>query len=533
MHGTDRWFLTEGERNNSATRLDAIHADGRAWTEGNSVTPLVHGRTYFTRLANALRTLGSGDRVYLFDWRSDADERMDGPGSEIGTLLADAASRGADVRGLVWRSHPDEENFSEQENAKLSERVNRSGGEILLDERVRWFGSHHQKMVLIRRQDPTEDVAFVGGIDLCHGRNDDERHLGDPQPISLDARYGPTPAWHDVQMELRGPVVGDLVHTFRERWEDPTRLDHMGAIRGLLHRSVRAPRRAKPLPPEAEAPPPAGDVAVQVLRTYPSRRPPYPFAPRGERSVARAYSKAFARARSFIYVEDQYLWSREVANGLARALRRSPGLRLIAVVPRHPDRDGRISGPIQRVGQIEAVELVKRAGGDRVAIYDLESEAGRPIYVHAKVCIVDDVWMTIGSDNLNLRSWTHDSELSCALLDPRVDPREPTDPSGTGDRARALPRELRLQLWREHLGQGPTDEELLDPDRGFEVWRRTADALDAWHRRGRGDPRPAGRARRHRPEPLPMWARPWARTLNRFGADPDGRPRDVRRAGRF
>ena len=34
------------------------------------------------------------------------------------------------------------------------------------------------------------DVAFVGGIDLCHSRRDDAAHEGDPQPVSIDARYG-------------------------------------------------------------------------------------------------------------------------------------------------------------------------------------------------------------------------------------------------------------------------------------------------------------------------------------------------------
>ena len=65
---------------------------------------------------------------------------------------------------------------------------------------------------------------------------------------------------------------------------------------------------------------------MQVLRTYPAKRPPFPFAPGGERSVARAYAKALARARSLIYVEDQYFWSREVADILAGALRRRPDL---------------------------------------------------------------------------------------------------------------------------------------------------------------------------------------------------------------
>jgi phosphatidylserine/phosphatidylglycerophosphate/cardiolipin synthase-like enzyme len=519
------WFLTRGERGNPFTELDD------AWTEGNRVTPLIDGRLYFPRLAECVRACTAGDSIWILDWRGDADERMDG--DDLGTLLVEAVRRGVDVRGLVWRSHPDQEKFSEQENAHLAEVVNTAGGEILLDERVRRFGSHHQKLVLVRRHHPEDDVAFVGGTDLCHGRGDDSRHVGDPQAIALDRRYGPTPAWHDAQAEISGPAIGDLDRTFRERWDDPTPLDHRDPVRGRIRRLVHEPRRPTPLPPLRRDPPANGGIAVQVLRTYPAKRPAFPFARHGERSIARGYAKAFDRATSLIYIEDQYLWSRPVAEVLSRALERAPELRVIAVVPRYPDRDGRVTGALQRVGQLEAMRQIRRAGKDRVAIVDLENEQGRPIYVHAKVCIVDDVWMSIGSDNFNIRSWTHDSEATVALLDARPDQREPADPGGRGDGARVLPRDVRLGLWREHLGPDIPDDVILDPVRGFNLWRARAAALDGWHDRGRRGERPVGRARRHRPEPVPWWAAWWSRAIHRLAVDPDGRPRALRRSGRF
>ena len=49
----------------------------------------------------------------------------------------------------------------------------------------------------------------------------------------------------------------------------------------------------------------------------------------GERSIARAYLKALRRARALIYLEDQYLWSPDVVEYFARALRASPGLRML------------------------------------------------------------------------------------------------------------------------------------------------------------------------------------------------------------
>lgn len=92
------------------------------------------------------------------------------------------------------------------------------------------------------------------------------------------------------------------------------------------------PRHPEPLPEDFPDPPPAGPHAVQVLRTYAHKHPGYPFAPEGERSVARAYLKAFGQARRLIYVEDQYLWSALVAQGIRDALERSPALRVIVVV---------------------------------------------------------------------------------------------------------------------------------------------------------------------------------------------------------
>ncbi len=60
---------------------------------------------------------------------------------------------------------------------------------------------YHQKLVVLRS--PGRDVAFVGGVDLCHGRRDDARHLGDPQALPMAAEYGPHPPWHDAQLEAR------------------------------------------------------------------------------------------------------------------------------------------------------------------------------------------------------------------------------------------------------------------------------------------------------------------------------------------
>ena len=280
-------------------------------------------------------------------------------------------------------------------------------------------------------------------------------------------------------------------------------------------------------------PPPAGRHAVQVLRTYPAKRPAVPFAPDGERSIARAYLKAFRRARRLVYVEDQYLWSGAAAALPRRRLRDEPGLHLVAVVPRYPDQDGRLSGPPYRIGQQRALELLRAAGGDRVTVFDLEAPSGWPIYVHAKVCVIDDVWLMVGSDNLNLRSWTNDSELSCAVIDERPRRARAARPGGLGDGAAVLARDTRLRLWREHLGRADgDDDDLVDPRGGD---RRPAPVGGRARRLARAahGPRPPGRLRAHRPGPVRWWAQWWALPLHRTLVDPDGRPRALRRAGGF
>ena len=282
------WFLSRTERGNPATALGRGPGTP-AWSTGilvvpSSPRPLVHGEEYFARLHEVPEELKPGDRVFFTDWRGDADERLAPGGPELGDLLCEVARRGVELRGLLWRSHSDRLSF----------------------------------------------------IDLGHGRRHDADHAGDPRQQPMDRRYGDRAPWHDAALELHGPVVGDVLVTFAERWNDRHPLDR------------RTPYRAP--------------HAVQVLRTYGRRRPGYPFAPNGERSIPGAHLKAFSRARSLSYLEDQYLWSTAVARGIAEALVRNPGLRFIAVVPRFPDSDGAFNGPPNRIGQIQAMRLVRRKG---------------------------------------------------------------------------------------------------------------------------------------------------------------------------
>ena len=162
---------------------------------------------------------------------------------------------------------------------------------------------------------------------------------------------------------------------------------------------------------------------------------------------------------------------------------------------------------------------------DRVAIYGIENDAGTPVYVHAKTCMVDDTWASIGSDNFNRRSWTHDSELSAVVI----------------DTAGEYARRLRLTLAAEHLDRLPVSPENLldtmsdcvDPAGMYAAYERTAAALDAWHDGGGVGPRPPGRLRRLQPPELGRLTRALATVPYLTMHDPDGRPRSLRRRDAF
>ena len=157
-----------------------------------------------------------------------------------------------------------------------------------------------------------------------------------------------------------------------------------------------------------------------------------------------------------------------------------------------------------------------------------------PVYVHAKVCVVDDVWAVVGSDNFNRRSWTHDSELSAAVLDGTRDPREPYDRAGSA----TAPGCTRGTAAAAHAPSTSTWTRLTVP---APTWRpalaelrRSADALEAWHRGYLHRPASAGAGCAAPVDPdLSRTTGRWATALYRWVYDPDGRPAALRRRHRL
>ncbi len=140
-----------------------------------------------------------------------------------------------------------------------------------------------------------------------------------------------------------------------------------------------------------------------------------------------------------------------------------------------------------------------------MALHGIENLQGRPVYVHAKVCVVDDTWASVGFDNFNRRSWTHDSELSATVYH--------------ADYA----RDLRTALASEHLGAGP---ESLLKGATFATLAASAGALQAWHERARAGPRPPGRLRPLAERALGAFTRAWPTRSTGWSTTPTDAPSD-------
>ena len=215
-------------------------------------------------------------------------------------------------------------------------------------------------------------------------------------------------------------------------------------------------------PPKPESS--AGDIEVQLVRTVPQRV--YDFVPAGDFRILEAYMRALRSAEKLIYLENQFLWSSEIAAIMRQKLAHPPSdeFRLVIVLPADPN-----DGSDDTRGQL--ADLIECDGGGRLlacTLYALGELGPKPVYVHAKIGIVDDRWLTIGSANLNEHSLFNDTELNVVTCDP------------------TLARETRLRLWAEHL-QRPPSEISGDPTRVVdEVWKPTAE--EQGRRRAAGEP---------------------------------------------
>jgi phosphatidylserine/phosphatidylglycerophosphate/cardiolipin synthase-like enzyme len=414
-------------------QLGALDAPAGCWAageppprEGNRLEVFVDGSEALPAIAQACES--AREHVWLAGWHFTPELQVGD--RTLRELLAGLAER-VEVRVLAWAGaplpffHPDRKEVHE-----MRERLVR-GTRVAcaLDDRERPFHCHHEKLVIV-----DGEVAFVGGIDLTTLGGDRLDSSAHPARGQL--------GWHDAASRLEGPAVADVAAHFALRWLEVTgeKID------------------AGP-PPER-----AGQTELQVVRTVPNNV--YDRLPRGDFRILEGYLRALRGAERLVYLESQFLWSPELVDVLADKLRRPPSddFRLVVVLPAHPN-----NGQEDTRGQLGVLAEADDGAGRFLACTLWQAgNAAKPVYVHAKIGIVDDRWLTIGSANLNEHSFFNDTEMNVVTQDP------------------GLARDLRLRLWAEHLGCEPADLQ-GDPTRIVdERWRPLAE--EQLERRKREEP---------------------------------------------
>lgn len=309
--------------------------------------------------------------------------------------------------------------------------------------------AHHQKIVVI------DDVlAFCGGIDITGDRWDTREHLDD-NPLRVrpttKRRYGP---WHDVSTAVDGEAARALGELARDRWQRAT------------GETLAAPPRTAATWPEGLTPS-FREVDVGIARTAPE------YQDRDAvHEIEALYLAGIAAARQSIYIESQYFASRRIAKALADRLSEPEAPEVVVVNPE--TAEGWLEEEVMGSSRARLLDLVRKADRHgRFRLYTPVTSGGQPIYVHAKVMVVDDRLLKVGSSNLNNRSLGFDTECDLAIEVP---------PDGARDgQIRQSILGLRNDLVAEHLGvANEVLEHCLDREGGSLIR-----AIEALRRPGR------------------------------------------------
>lgn len=238
----------------------------------------------------------------------------------------------------------------------------------------RRFGlSHrdHRKIIVV-----DDEVAFTGGLNISNDYASVE-----------DGGEG----WHDMHCRVTGSIVLDLARMFRRSW-----LRGGGATYPSPRPPARpSPRAAPQLPAGADAPPARASYARLIDNT---RR-------RARATTRRAYLHVLRAARKAVLIQNAYFVpDRGLRRAMTRAVRR--GVEVSVMVP------GRSDVRIIEWASLYVLRRLARAG--------VKVLRWRGPMMHAKTCVVDAVWSTIGSYNFDSMSRFNNLEVTVEILDSTI-----------------------------------------------------------------------------------------------------------------
>jgi len=387
-----------GRHRNGADSI--VRLGHNAWKSGvaSNAGFLIDGANYYAALTTALRQ--AQEQVFIIGWDFNPDIRLTPEDHSSPTLgefllsLVESNSR-LSIHILVWAMGPIYSGKSLRMLGK-TELSSHPRIDLRLDTRHAVRGSHHQKMVVI-----DDALAFIGGIDLTAKRWDTPEHRADHplRQTPKGERYEPV---HDLQMAMDGEAAEVTAEIARRRWWQATGED---LVRPRCY-SHSFPKFARHV---------FSDCEVAFARTEPAIR-------RGAsvRETSQLTLDCFARARKLIYIESQYFASKQVADVLAKRLQEpdGPEIVLITTLNSHGYLERKVLGE-NRDRMIRKLRQADRFGRFR-ALYPIVPADGsekrhEEVLVHAKLIMIDDRFIRVGSSNLNHRSIGLDTELDVAI----------------------------------------------------------------------------------------------------------------------
>lgn len=414
---------------------------------GNTVKPLIDGPAAFREIRSAIDT--ADDRrhfIYLLGWWVDPWVNLDGHGTSLLDLLSAAGQRGVQVRVLMWDAplsiYP---GHSKLHDAAVKA-LNRLPNCHAQQDAGGWVGSpksHHQKLLVV--EGSAGLIALAGGVDVNADRINQL-----PPPASTFRPDRPDVGWtgasgssgggggsgnplHDVHVRVAGPTALPLLRAFLRRW---------WARSGSRDIDVRDPLRGRYDHP---VPAPAGRHHVRIGETFDGvLQLPEGRVSSRQVTVQDIWLRSILGARRFIYMEEQYLTSACAAKAIRSVLPRLSHVTILIPPSEITDLPGVWR---RRKAFIDAITRGNPHAG-KLRVYTRATtpgscvrDNGPHLYVHAKMAVIDDEVMLIGSANCNNRGWETDSELVVAAFE-EPDAGGWTTASG-----------LRAALWSHHLGQ--------------------------------------------------------------------------------
>ncbi|EEB89741.1 hypothetical protein MPER_12129, partial [Moniliophthora perniciosa FA553] len=406
---------------------------------------LVEGRDYFWNLSRALSL--ARETIYIHDWWLSPELQLRRPNKDryrVDHLLERKAKEGVKIFIIVYQ--------------EVSSRTTPTDSKLRSPSHFQtgtFYWAHHEKLCVIDHA-----IAFMGGLDLCFGRWDTPQHAliddpdGQPQIWPDEDMYDrtkvPRMPWHDVAMQIVGQPARDLARHFVQRWNYLLRIKNHKRVMPFL------------LPPPEFRPGEltemglTGTCEMQICRSAGPWSLGTPM--RIEHSIQNAYLKAIQMSEHFVYIENQFFITSTVVNDIKienkigdalvhrimRAHRDGTPWKCCIIIPLLPG----FSFPVDH-GDASAVRIILEcqnrtfARGPNSIFARLRKEAIDPddyitvfclrnwgklqgdiltteqVYIHGKVCIVDDRLAIIGSANINERSQRgdRDSEIAAVIRD--------------------------------------------------------------------------------------------------------------------